>query len=220
MKKITFFLLLALAVLLVLLALHYATPNTQKKATTQETQRNGAAQEAQHKGAAQDAQHITFLGKELCGDIDSFREHLKSKGYKEAGYDDDAYIFTGSFAGRDCYLWLLNHKGIAWRAAVMFDKEYSDWTTLQKDYTQLRDYYVQKYGTPATETHEFADDYRKENPSITAVRFGEYTWQDEFAAPGGEIMLQISHEPEVSIVIIYMDAEGDAKRNADIMDEI
>ena len=190
MKKITFFLLLAFAALLPL------------------------------QGAAQETQHIKFLGKELGSDIDAFREHLKSKGYKEAHYDDDGYIFTGSFAGRDCIIVLLNREGIAWRAAVRFDKKYSDWNTLQKDYTQLRDYYVQKYGTPAAETHEFSDDYYNKHPSITAVRRGKCTWQDEFAAPGGEIMLQISHEPMVSISIIYMDAEGDAKRNADIIDEI
>jgi hypothetical protein len=110
-----------------------------------------------------------FKGIEITGTIDQFGAKLSSQGFTFIGKESYGSAYTGRFAGMDnCILVLSpveNSKDIA-SVNVLIGLKFSEyeihsyetWEKLLKDYEDLKDLLVEKYGEPTEKNAGFTQD--------------------------------------------------------------
>ena len=170
-------------------------------------------------------QHMKFMGIEMGGDISSFVEKIKQKGFKyESTLDGGIQALNGSFAGvNNCTIMIYpNNKKNVYSASVIFP--FADtWSALNTTYHKIKSMLIQKYGEPYSCTEEFdsfiesLDDIDK----MLHIKMGRCNYSTSFLFNEGFILEQILHLKEDCYVsLIYEDKEALIEKNKSEIEDL
>ena len=178
-------------------------------------------------GIAANAQenHLTFKGIPINGSLNTFVAKLKQKGFSIVHSEKGTAMLSGDFAAvKGCTVIVSEHEsGVVNRVAVMFpDKE--NWAMLYNEYSNLKDMLTQKYGEPTSVEEEFQNEYYKldDNDKMHEVRMDRCRFICDWTPENGTIELRIQNSTLLGcmVVLVYIDADNDAKVRAKAIDDL
>ena len=169
--------------------------------------------------------HLTFKGIPINGNLNSFVTKLKQKGFSVVHSENGTSMLSGDFAAvKGCTVIVSEHEsGVVNRVAVMFpDKE--NWSMLYNEYSNLKDMLTQKYGEPASVEEVFQKQYFEldDNDKMHEVRMDRCRYICDWTPENGTIELRIQNTDLLGcmVVLIYVDAENEAKVRAKAIDDL
>jgi hypothetical protein len=128
--------------------------------------------------------HLTFKGIEINGSVEAFANILQSQGFSHVTTSDqNSIVLQGTYAGmNNCNLIICYGQYIHQvRKIAIFSEEYKSWYPLHSKYTEMKNLFSQKYGTP--ESYEFfsspyeeGDGYEMTALSVEKATFSSYFW--------------------------------------------
>ena len=169
--------------------------------------------------------HLTFKGIPIDGKLNEFVGKLKQKGLIFIGTEDGTAILKGEFASfKGCTIAVYAHEsGIVDRVGVILPDRDS-WSMLYNDYSRLKEMLTQKYGKPSEVIEEFQGySIPKDDKSrMYEVKMDRCKYICDFNTDNGVIELRISHMDFSScfVVLIYIDAENEAKVQSSAIDDL
>ena len=168
--------------------------------------------------------HLTFKGVPIDGNLNTFVSKLKQKGFTVLQSEKGTAMLKGDFASyKNCMVGVFEHEsGIVNRVAVMFpDKD--TWARLYGDYSNLKEMLTEKYGKP-TSVEEFQEtSYNmNDNDRMHEVRMDRCQYVSDWITDNGTIELRIEHQIMLGclVVLVYADAENDAKVRSSAIDDL
>lgn len=168
--------------------------------------------------------HLTFKGVPIDGTLNSFVSKLKQKGFSVLSSEKGIAMLKGDFASyKNCMVAVYEHEsGIVNRVAVMFpDKD--TWDRLYGNYSNLKEMLTEKYGEP-TSIEEFQNtSYNMDdNDRMHEVRMDRCQYISDWVTANGMIELRIEHQSVLGcmVVLVYADAENEAKVRSSAIDDL
>lgn len=168
--------------------------------------------------------HLMFKGVPIDGNLNTFVSKLKQKGFTVLQSEKGTAMLKGDFASyKNCMVGVFEHEsGIVNRVAVMFpDKD--TWARLYGDYSNLKEMLTEKYGKP-TSVEEFQEtSYNmNDNDRMHEVRMDRCQYVSDWITDNGTIELRIEHQIMLGclVVLVYADAENDAKVRSSAIDDL
>lgn len=151
--------------------------------------------------------HVKFMGIEVGGDYESFKDSLLSKGFTYVSSFETLYEFYGKFANEIVTLNVLaspKTKTVC-KVIVYFPKRES-WQELKKDYFVKKGMYKTKY--PMDRDFEFFSSPYEEGDGyeMRAVAKDKCKYASFFLAVGGHITIEIDKSAQLKVV--YEDREN------------
>ena len=169
-------------------------------------------------------EHLTFKGLPIDGSKQEFLEKLKRQGYSKAFNDDD--ILSGSFTGRDCYIFVgaTPITNTVWKVGILFKSTYDTWSSIKRAYDGLVDVYTKKYGTPLFDRKEFKSPYSEgDGHELYALKSDRCVYRTafEYTKNGVDIgYVEISMTTNCQIMIAYEDSVNSDLLTKEKADEI
>lgn len=169
--------------------------------------------------------HLTFKGVPIDGTLNEFVSKLKQKGFTQIKKEQGIAILEGDFASfKGCTVAVYEHEsGLVNRVGVMFPEK-DTWSLLYNDYSKLKEMLTQKYGKPSEETEEFQSytTPRDDNSRMYEVQMDRCKYICDFTTDNGVVELRIEHNSVIScfVVLIYVDAENEAKAQSSAIDDL
>lgn len=172
-------------------------------------------------GIAQSQNHLTFKGIPIEGNMSSFCQKLKEKGFTEIGNDNTTTLFTGDFTGKNAMIGVTssNDGKNVFGVTVVFESS-EEWNTLVSTYDYYKNLYTRKYGTPSY-SKEKNPAYSDSNTSkMYEVIQGTVIWGSKWDVEGGTIEILIEKSDnygEGMVMILYRDSQNvEAKIQSDL----
>lgn len=146
--------------------------------------------------SAQDtSEHLTFKGVPIDGNLSEYVSKMKQAGFTHIGTQDGTAILQGDFAGfKDCTVGVSTLKtvNVVSTIGVVFPS-HDDWSSLERDYNQLKSMLTQKYGDPSDVVERFQG---RTNPNTNNEKLHELfmdrcTWYTTFETLKGDIQLSL-----------------------------
>lgn len=151
--------------------------------------------------------HIKFMGLELNGKYDSFKDSLKARGFKYIDSFHSIHNFIGKYKGEEVSLYVLSttNRNIVCKVIIFFPKK-TQWYDLRSDYSEKVELYSEEY--PIDKDYEFFDYPYDDGDGyeMTAVAKDKYRYISFFLAKGGHIVVQIDKTARVRVE--YEDREN------------
>lgn len=150
--------------------------------------------------------HLKFLGIPINGDLKSFTEALKKKGYQEAPVDGkDQMKFTGKFLEKDCevYLFATDKSKTPYMVRVDFPKESHD--SVKYSYERLKNHCASILGPGASKYQQFNNSSRflfNEPKRVIDPKNGDYT---RYLSRRGSVFLEVKFD---YLSITYQDKKN------------
>ncbi len=170
--------------------------------------------------------HMMFKGIPIDGNLTTFVNKLKQKGFSVLQSENGVAMLKGDFAGqKNCVVGVYEHESkIVNRVVVMFPSK-DTWTYLYNDYRDLKDMLTEKYGEPAGVQEEFPDasTYNfNDSDRMHEVRMGRCRYICDWETENGSIELRIDHQMMLGcmVVLLYIDGENDSKVRARAIDDL
>lgn len=151
--------------------------------------------------------HIKFMGLEVSGNYEIFKESILSKGFKYINSFESLHRFYGKFANEIVTLNILTSpitKTVC-KVIVLFPEK-KDWRELKKDYFAKKEMYKSKY--PLDKDYEFFSSPFEDGDGyeMRAVVRDKCRYVSFFLAMGGHITLEIDKTAQLKVV--YEDREN------------
>lgn len=170
--------------------------------------------------------HMTFKGVPIDGNLNTIVNKLKQKGFTMLHMENGSAMLTGDFASfKNCTVGVFEHEsGIVDRIIVMFpDKD--TWTLLYNDYTKLKEMLTEKYGDPTNIEEEFPNRLSysfNDSDKMHEVRMDRCRYICDWTTENGAIELRIEHNIMIGcfVVLVYLDAENEAKVHSSAIDDL
>lgn len=145
--------------------------------------------------AQETSEHLTFKGVPIDGTLSEYVSKMKQVGFAHIGTQDGIAILQGDFAGfKDCTVCVstLKSMNVVNVIGVIFPS-HDDWSSLERDYNQLKSMLTQKYGEPTDVVEKFQG---KTNPNTNNEKLHELfmdrcTWYTTFKTLKGDIQLSL-----------------------------
>lgn len=174
--------------------------------------------------ASAQTEHLTFKGVPIDGNLNSFVSKLKQKGFSLLHSESGTAVLNGDFAAyKNCMVGVYEHEsGIVNRIAVMFPNK-DTWARLYGDYSNLKEMLTEKYGEPTSiEEFEQMSYDMNDNSKMHEVRMGRCRYISDWETNNGTIELRIDHQLSIGcmVILIYADAENDAKVRSKAIDDL
>lgn len=169
--------------------------------------------------------HLTFKGIPIDGTLNSFVGKLKQKGFTVMHSEKGTAMLTGDFASfKNCTVGVVEHEsGIVNRVAVMLPSKDS-WDRLYNDYSTLKAMLTKKYGEPTSVEEEFPNksyDF-SDSDKMHEVRMDRCRYICDWQTENGAIEMRIEHQIMMGcmVVLVYVDAENEAKVQSSAIDDL
>lgn len=168
-------------------------------------------------------EHLSFKGIPIEGNLTTFCQKLKVKGFTQLGSEGNISLFKGDFTGRQATVGVVaaDNGQDVFTVAVFFDQSDS-WDILVSTYEHYKDLYIEKYGNPAQCVENNPSLYDSNTSLMYELFQGRVTYGCVFEAPGGTIQISIEKAGynDGQVMIKYQDSQNiNAKRQSDL-DEI
>lgn len=143
-------------------------------------------------------EHLTFKGVPINGSLNEYVAKMKSAGFTFMGKENGTALLQGDFAGfKGCFIVVstLNTSDIVNTIGVVFPGG-DDWSSLEKNYTSLKDLLTTKYGKPEECVEEFQYYKTPEDNStkLHCLQMDKCTYFTTFETPKGSIRLSLDHQ--------------------------
>lgn len=157
-------------------------------------------------------EHLSFKGIPIGGNMTTFCQKLKAKGFTSIGQDNNVTFFTGDFTGRKATVCVgATDDGKDVFAVVVFLDSSDEWNTLVNTYNYYKDLYTRKYGEP-TFSKENNPARSDSNTALMAeVHQGTVVYGSTWDVTGGDIQLSIDKSSgiyEGNVVIRYRNSQN------------
>ena len=154
--------------------------------------------------------HLNFMGIPMTGHIFDFSEKLKEKGFSITSTEANVVFMKGKFTDKPVDIGISSSPITNGVCRIMVFFEPNDcWSTLKKEYTDLKRMYELKY-TLDKEYHFFIHPYNEgDGYEMQAVRTDKCRYASFFNATFGNIHLEISKLGR--IVVVYEDSDNTEK---------
>lgn len=151
--------------------------------------------------------HIKFMGIEVNGNYESFRDSLEARGFKYMSSFETLHKYYGKFANEIVILNVLaTPKTHTVCKVIVLFSEKADWSDLKRDYFTKKEMYKSKY--PLDRDYEFFS-YPYEDGDgyeMRAVAREKCRYISFYLAMGGHITVEIDKEAKIKVV--YEDREN------------
>ena len=168
-------------------------------------------------------QHIKFMGTEVTGFFESFKDSLTLKGFTHVGSFETLHKFYGKFANEFVTLNVMaSPKTNTVFKVIVYFPERDDWRNLKKDYFAKKEMYKTKY--PLDKDFEFFSSPYEDGDGyeLRAVAKGKCNYVSFYLALGGHITVEITKSSQIKVV--YEDREniklGQQELNQKAIDDI
>ena len=151
--------------------------------------------------------HIKFMGIEVSGDYESFKDSLLSKGFTYMSSFETLHKFYGKFANEVVTLNVLaSPKSKTVCKVIVYFPKRDDWHELKKDYFAKKEMYKSKY--PMDRDYEFFLSPYEEGDGyeMRAVVRDKCRYISFYLAMGGHIIVEIYKTAQLKVV--YEDREN------------
>ena len=151
--------------------------------------------------------HIKFMGIEVNGNYDSFKDSLKAKGFTYMSSFETLHKFYGKFANEIVTLNVLaSPKTQTVCKVIVYFPEREDWNELKKDYFTKKEMYKSKY--PLDRDYEFFSSPYEDGDGyeMRAIAREKCRYISFYLAMGGHITIEIDKEAKLKVV--YEDREN------------
>ena len=151
--------------------------------------------------------HIKFMGIEVSGDYESFKDSLLSRGFTYTSSFETLHKFYGKFANEIVTLNVLaSPKSKTVCKVIVYFPEREDWQELKKDYFAKKEMYKSKY--PMDRDYEFFSSPYEDGDGyeMRAVTRDKCRYISFFFAMGGHITIEIDKTAQLKVV--YEDREN------------
>ena len=170
--------------------------------------------------------HMTFKGVPIDGNLNTVVSKLKQKGFTLLHLENGSAMLSGDFASfKNCTVGVFEHEsGIVNRIAVMFpDKD--TWVSLYNDYNKLKNMLIEKYGEPASVEEVFQNQSSygfDDSDRMYEVLMDRCRYICDWVTESGSIELRIAHNIMVGcfVVLVYIDAENEAKVHSSAIEDL
>lgn len=161
--------------------------------------------------------HLEFLGVPIDGHIDVLTNLLEQKGLSFSKKEDNRAIFSGRFVGYDdCKIYAyysIAEDQRAWRVDVEIPaSSISPWSSLEADFSYLKDGLTKKYGTPRQKMRQLP--FRDRTGNTIYI---ENDPNPEFETMNGKVSLAITNlekdDNKFGIRLSYIDTENEQKKD-------
>lgn len=153
------------------------------------------------------AEHIKFMGIEVSGNYENFKDSLKGKGFTYISSFETLHKFYGKFANEIVTLNVLaSLKTNTVFKVIVYFPEREGWRELKKDYFSKKEIYKLKY--PIDRDYEFFSSPYEDGDGyeMRAVSRGKCNYVSFFLAMGGHIIIEIDKSAQIKVV--YEDREN------------
>lgn len=147
-----------------------------------------------------DEGHLTFKGIPINGPIEKVRARIIN-----VGFEPDGEPLVGRFAGLKVRVYIGGNDdmNLAYSVIVQSEQE-STWESLKRNFLNVRELYIKKYGEPVFDVQSFADPYDEgDGEELEATEMQKCFYNSKFSVPGGEVSILILNR---SIMICFEDA--------------
>ena len=170
--------------------------------------------------------HMTFKGVPIDGNLNTVVSKLKQKGFTFVHSKNGAAMLMGDFASfKNCTVGVIEHEsGIVDRIIVMFPGK-DTWTSLYYDYVKLKEMLTEKYGDPTSVEEEFPNQSLysfTDSDKMHEVRMDRCRYICDWMTENGGIELRIEHDIMIGcyVMLLYIDAENEAKVHSSAIDDL
>ena len=151
--------------------------------------------------------HIKFMGLNMTGCIEQYKDSLNLKGFTFISSDSNSFYFYGVFANEPVKLCVVVSpvtKTVC--KTIVFFKKKDSWNALKSDYFEKKHLYTNKY--PMDRDYEFfASPYEDgDGYELRALSRDKCHYISFFYAMGGYISIEIEKNFQVSVT--YEDREN------------
>lgn len=172
-------------------------------------------------------EHLSFKGVPINGTLKQYKDAMVKKGFVYEGSEEGLALLSGDFAGyKNCIVGVstLKNCDVVSNISVLFPKR-ETWSSLIRDYENLKSLLIEKYGEPAKTTERFTtripsdDDYFK----MSALHSGEIEWYTLFSTDLGDIELSIEtgrYTNEAMVRLSYYDAVNSETVKQSALDDL
>lgn len=157
--------------------------------------------------AQEDHTHLKFMGIPIDGPISTFVKQLEQKDFTTKTDNDKAVFMEGVFANKDCEIFVVptQETKIVWKVAVIYKQEYTNWSSIQTDFDDIKELYTRKYGQPAYDYHFFSSPYELgDGYEMSALKLDKCKYFTAYKLKSGYISIQMISSCQ--IMISYEDA--------------
>lgn len=155
----------------------------------------------------QATEHIKFMGIDVSGDYESFKDSLLTRGFRYMSSFETLHKFYGKFANEIVTLQVLaSPKSKTVCKVIVYFPERDNWRELKKDYFAKKEMYKSKY--PMDRDYEFFSSPYEDGDGyeMRAVARDKCRYISFFLAMGGHIAIEIDKTAKLKIV--YEDREN------------
>lgn len=168
--------------------------------------------------------HLEFMGVPLDGTSSSFIAKLTIDGFKHVGRENDCDKLTGTFAGKDCTLFLESTAATktVHTACVILNKQ-TEWEPVKADYALLKQGLTAKYGEPYEFKEEFRGGFKEgDGYEYAAIYGGKADWYSNYQTELGDISLSIKYQEHFSmaVVVTYRDKANSGNVIKELTEEL
>ena len=151
--------------------------------------------------------HIKFMGMDVTGNMESFKNSLVTKGFFYVDSFKSSFRFQGEFANEFVTLTVLAspETQIVCKIIVEFPSK-SEWKNLKEDYFKKKKLFKSKY--PLDKDFEFFSSPYEDGDGyeLRAVSRGKCNYTSFFLAVGGYIIIEIGKTAQIRVS--YEDREN------------
>lgn len=147
-------------------------------------------------------EHMLFMKNPINGTMNEFVTQMKSKGFVHDYTGNDGMIMKGVFAGKDCSIVIVctPKTKTVWKVAVIFEREYTSWSSLKIDYLEIVNSYIGKYGNPTKKFDFFSNPYEEgDGYELQAVKMDKCYYRTFWELERGNIVISIDKNAKISI---------------------
>lgn len=102
-------------------------------------------------------EHLSFKGVPINGTLKQYTDAMVRKGFQYEGTEEGLALLSGDFAGyKNCIVGVstLKNCDVVSHISVLFPKR-ETWSSLMRDYENLKSLLMEKYGNPENTTERF-----------------------------------------------------------------
>lgn len=161
-------------------------------------------------------EHLTFKGIPIDGNLNSFVEKLKAKGFSQIVVNSDGAMMEGEFGGNICKTGIyVTRTSKKVHTVIVQVAESNSWFTLESTYNEYKSSLATKYGKGVS-IEMFSSPYEEgDGYEMSALRLSKCHYSTRFKTSKGEIFLYISDTNGGSVLLSYSDKANEALSEAE-----
>lgn len=152
------------------------------------------------------SQHLAFKGIEMNGSVASFATKLQPKGFIKESTHDDVISLKGPFdTYNNCIVLLFSNAQGNIRSVVVNFPEQNTLEGINKNYSNIRSFLVEKYGAPTIVSEKYGAglfENHTDNVDVSQIKENGKYYGCEWSLSNGDVQLSLTDK---NVQLLYVD---------------